>query len=121
MEPVEPRDRVWVHAVWEVVLAAAVVGAVLAVRSESRTALTGNNLRDLLILLAAGILLGSAFALSLRAAVPNLAVGATAATAGVLTAWLRVEHGYSMWVASLVTLGAALALGLVLAFGVLAF
>src|SRR3954468_13105992 len=83
------RDRVWVHAVWEVLLAAAVVGAVLAVRHEDTGALSGDSLRDLLVLFAAAVLLGSAFALSLRAAVPNLAVGATAVTAGVLTAWLR--------------------------------
>lgn len=123
-EPVEPvtysrrpipRDRVWVHAVWELLLAAAVVGAVVAVRAEDADALTGGGLRDLLVLLAAGVLLGSAFALSLRAAVPNLAVGAVAVTAGVLTAWLRVEHGYGLWVAVAVTLGAAVALGIGLA------
>jgi len=116
-----PRDRVWVHAVWEVLLAAAVVGAVLAVRHENVDALSGNGLRDLLILLAAGVLLGSAFALSLRAAVPNLAVGAVAVIAGVLTAWLRTQHGYELRVAALVTLGAAIALGLAMAIVVVGF
>src|ERR671912_885007 len=91
-----PRDRIWVHAVWELLLAAA-------------------GLQDLLVLLAAGILLGSAFALSLRAAVPNLAVGAVAVTGGTLTGWLVVEHGYDWKVAALVTLGAAVALGIALA------
>jgi len=122
-EPVEPRphrrsvarDRIWVHAVWELLLAAAVVGAVLAVQAEDADALTGAGLRDLLVLLAAGILLGSAFALSLRAAVPNLAVGAVAVTAGTLTGWLVAEHGYDWEVAALVTLGAAVALGIALA------
>src|SRR3954465_15046482 len=109
------RDRAWVHAVWEVLLAAAVVGAVLAVRRENAGALSGDRLRDLLVLFAAGVLLGSSFALSLRAAVPNLAVGATAVIAGVLTAWLRNQHGYELRVAALVTLGAAIALGLALA------
>jgi ribose/xylose/arabinose/galactoside ABC-type transport system permease subunit len=104
-----------VHVVWEILLAAAVVAAVLAVRREDSAALSGNGLRDLLVLVAAGILLGSAFALSLRAAVPNLAVGAVAVTAGVLTAWLRAEHGYELRVAALVTLGAAVALGLAMA------
>src|ERR671913_2115967 len=110
-----PRDRVWVHVVWEILLAAAVVGAALAVRAEDPAALTGTGLRDLLVLLAAGVLLGSAFALSLRAAVPNLAVGAVAVTAGTLTGWLVVEHEYDWAVAALVTLGAAVALGLALA------
>ncbi|HEY6748586.1 MAG TPA: hypothetical protein VI357_23060 [Mycobacteriales bacterium] len=116
-----PRDRVWVHAVWEVLLAAAVVGAVLAVRHEDVNAFSGDGLRDLLVLLAAGILLGSAFALSLRAAVPNLAVGAVAVVAGVLTAWLRDQHGYELRVAALVTLGAAIALGLAMAVVVVGF
>jgi ribose/xylose/arabinose/galactoside ABC-type transport system permease subunit len=130
MEPdaVEPahrrpvsRDRVWVHALWELVLAAAVVVAVLAVRHENSLALSGDELHDPLILGAAGILLGSAFALSLRAAVPNLAVGATAMVAGVLTAWLRNQHGYELRVAVLITLGAAAALGLALAIVVVGF
>jgi ribose/xylose/arabinose/galactoside ABC-type transport system permease subunit len=33
----------------------------------------------------------------------------------VLTAWLRAEHGYDLWLAALITLGAAVALGLALA------
>jgi ribose/xylose/arabinose/galactoside ABC-type transport system permease subunit len=115
------RDRVWVHVVWEIVLAAGVVGAVLAVRHEDAGALSGNGLRDLLVLVAAGILLGSAFALSLRAAVPNLAVGAVAVTAGVLTAWLRAEHGYELRIAALITLGGAVALGLAAALLVVGF
>src|SRR5215207_1378367 len=110
-----PRDRIWVHAVWELLLAAAVVVAALAVRTEDADALTGAGLQDLLVLLAAGVLLGSAFALSLRAAVPNLAVGAVAVTAGTLTGWLVAEHGYDWEVAALVTLGAAVALGIALA------
>jgi ribose/xylose/arabinose/galactoside ABC-type transport system permease subunit len=115
------RDRVWVHAVWEVLLAAAVVGAVLAVRHENVDAFSGDGLRDLLVLLASAILLGSAFALSLRAAVPNLAVGAVAVLAGVLTAWLRDQHGYELRLAALITLGAAIALGLGMAVVVVGF
>jgi ribose/xylose/arabinose/galactoside ABC-type transport system permease subunit len=109
------RDRLWVHIVWEIVLAAGVVAAVLAVRHEDAGALSGTGLSDLLVLVAAGILLGSAFALSLRAAVPNLAVGGAAVAGGVLTAWLRAEHGYELWLAALITLGAAVALGLAFA------
>jgi ribose/xylose/arabinose/galactoside ABC-type transport system permease subunit len=115
------RDRVWVHIVWEVLLAAAVVGAVLGVRAEDAAALRGDSLRDLLVLLAAGILLGSAFALSLRAAVPNLAVGAAAVTAGVLAGWLAADRGYELRTAALVALGAAVALGIALAIVVVGF
>ena len=116
-----PRDRMWVHALWELMLAAGVVGAVLAVRAEDAAALRGDSLRDLLVLLAAGVLLGSGFALSLRAAVPNLAVGAVAVAAGTLTGWLVVERGYELWVAVLVALGAAVALGIALAVVVVGF
>ena len=119
--PVVPRDRIWVHALWELLLAAGVVGAVFAVRAEAPDTLTGAGLRDLLVLLAAGVLLGSAFALSLRAAVPNLAVGAVAVGAGALTGWLITEHGYEWEIAALVTLGAACALGLALAVVVVGF
>jgi ribose/xylose/arabinose/galactoside ABC-type transport system permease subunit len=115
------RDRLWPHIVWEIVLAAGVVVAVFAVRHEDRQALSGAGLDNLLVLVAAGILLGSAFALSLRAAVPNLAVGAVAVVAGVLTAWLQAEHGYELRIAVLITLGGAVALGLVTALVVVGF
>ena len=115
------RDRLWPHLVWEVVLAAGVVVAVFAVRHEDRQALSGASLDNLLVLVSAGILLGSAFALSLRAAVPNLAVGAVAVVSGVLTAWLQAEHGYELRIAALITLGGAVALGLVTALVVVGF
>jgi ribose/xylose/arabinose/galactoside ABC-type transport system permease subunit len=115
------RDRVWVHLVWEVLLAGAVVVAALAVRAEDRGAFSGDPLRDLLVALAAGVLLGTAFAASLRAAVPNLAVGGAAVAGGVLTAWLVAERGYALATAALVTLGAAVAVGLALSLVVVAF
>jgi len=115
------RDRLWPHVVWEIVLAAGVVAAVFAVRHEDQGALSGAGRDNLLVLVSAGILLGSAFALSLRAAVPNLAVGAVAVVAGVLTAWLQAEHGYQLRVAALIALGGAVALGLVTAFVVVGF
>ena len=115
------RDRLWPHVVWEIVLAAAVVAAVFAVRHEDPGALSGAGRDNLLVLVSAGILLGSAFALSLRAAVPNLAVGAVAVVAGVLTAWLQAEHGYELRIAALIALGGAVALGLVTAFVVVGF
>ena len=115
------RDRLWPHVVWEIVLAAGVVAAVFAVRHEDQGALSGAGRDNLLVLVSAGILLGSAFALSLRAAVPNLAVGAVAVVAGVLTAWLQAEHGYELRIAALIALGGAVALGLVTAFVVVGF
>src|SRR5215207_4206956 len=109
-----PGDRVWVHLIWEGVLLGAVVVAALAVQSEDASVF-GDGLLDLSVMLAAGVLLGTAFAVSLRAAVPNLAVGAAAITAGTLTGWLVGQRGYELRTATLVTLGAAVALGLALA------
>ena len=120
--PARPgRDRIWPHIVWETLLAAAVVVAALAVRHEQSGAFDGDSLRNLLVLLAGGVLLGSAFALSLRAAVPNLAVGGAAVTSGVLVAWLVDERGYELRTAVLVSLGAAIALGLAMAVIVVGF
>jgi ribose/xylose/arabinose/galactoside ABC-type transport system permease subunit len=110
-----------VHLVWEALLLAAVAVAALAVRSENADVFRGNGLRDLVVTLSVGVLLGTAFALSLRAAVPNLAVGAAAVTAGALTGWLVRERGYELGIAALVTLGAAVALGLALAVVVVGF
>lgn len=119
--PAVRRDRVWVHVMWELLLAAAVAVAVLAVRREDSGALAGDSVRDLLVLVAIGILLGTSFALSLRAAVPNLAVGAAAVAAGVLVGWLVSTRGYDLLVAALVTLGTAAALGIGLAVLVVGF
>ena len=116
-----PRDRVWVHLVWEVLLAGAVVLAALAVRAEDAAAFGGDSLRDLLLTVAVGVLLGTAFALSLRAAVPNLAVGATAVAGGALTGWLVTERDYPLLTGALLTLGTAVALGLALAVVVVGF
>lgn len=115
------RDRVWPHLVWEVLLVAAVVIAALAVRGEQSNAFSGNQLRDILVLLTVGVLLGTAFALSLRAAVPNLAVGGAAVGAGALVSWLVGTRDYSLAVAIVVTLGTALALGIALAVIVVGF
>lgn len=126
-EPDEPaparagRDRVWPHLVWEVLLVAAVAVAALAVRREQPGAFGGDSLRTILVLTAVGILLGSAFALSLRAAVPNLAVGGAAVGGGALVAWLVGTRDYGLTTAVVVTLGAALALGLALAVVVVGF
>ncbi len=116
-----PRDRVWVHLVWEVLLAGAVVLAALAVRAEDAAAFGGDSLRDLLLTVAVGVLLGTAFALSLRAAVPNLAVGATAVAGGALTGWLVTERDYPLLTGALLTLGTAVALGLALTVVVVGF
>lgn len=70
------RDRMVVHVLWELLLAAALVGAGFALAAAQPGAFRGDSLRTLALLAATIGLLAVASAVSLRAAVPNLAVGA---------------------------------------------
>jgi ribose/xylose/arabinose/galactoside ABC-type transport system permease subunit len=86
LPPRAPRDRLAIHFGWEVVLllgGAAV--AVLLWRAEP-AALRGAALRDLYVQTAAIGTVAVAMALSLRAAVPNLALGPIAFAAAVFFA-----------------------------------
>jgi hypothetical protein len=110
-EPVvEVTDRVWVHLVWELVLAVAVVVfTVLVLTSSGRPAM------DALGLQLAGLgLLATGTALSLRAAAPNLAMATAPVATGAAAAWLHVDRGVPAASAVLVALGAAVAAGLLL-------
>lgn len=108
----EERDRVWVHFVWEAVLLVLVIGLAVAVWVS-----TGHSPVDDRFFAIAGALglVAVGFALSLRAAVPNLAVGVIAASAGGLCALLSADYGWGFWPALVATLGAGLLAGVVLA------
>jgi ribose/xylose/arabinose/galactoside ABC-type transport system permease subunit len=114
------RDRVAVHLVWDGVLliAAIVATALLYVRSSA--ALSGDGLRNQLVAAAASLLLASAFAVSLRAAVPNLAVGSVAGTAGVLVGWLTTDQDVAAGTAAAVAAGGGAGVGLLLGIVVVA-
>jgi ribose/xylose/arabinose/galactoside ABC-type transport system permease subunit len=86
LPPKAPRDRLAIHFGWEIVLllGAAAVG-VLLWRAEP-AALRGAALRELYIQTAAIGTVAVAMALSLRAAVPNLALGPIAFAAAVFFA-----------------------------------
>src|SRR6266496_3174624 len=77
----DARDRVAVHLVWDGVLLAAAIGAVILVYTRSSETLSGDSLRAQLVAAGASMLLATGFAVSLRAAVPNLAVVALRAPA----------------------------------------
>ncbi len=83
------RDKVLAHLLWELALLAAVVGAGYALVE----AVPGAISRDLYLTGALTLLLGSASALSLRAGVPNLAVGGVAVLAGVFV----TTHADGSW------------------------
>jgi ribose/xylose/arabinose/galactoside ABC-type transport system permease subunit len=77
------RDRLAVHAVWEVVLLLAAAGlAVLLYRVEP-DALRGDSLNSLLVFAAALGLLALGAGLSLRTGAVNLAIGPVAVAAGL--------------------------------------
>ncbi len=84
------RDRMGVHLVWELILllAAAAVGYLLY--RGHRSAVTGDGLRELMISTTTLGLLILGAGLSLRAAVPNLAVGPIALASSMFFA----EHAH---------------------------
>jgi ribose/xylose/arabinose/galactoside ABC-type transport system permease subunit len=103
------RDRVLVHGIWELVLALAIAGVGIALTQARPGALTGNQLRDLLLSVTVIGLLAIASAVSLRASVPNLAVGGAAVLAGL---WVA-QHADGEWLgAAWVAVGICAAIGL---------
>ncbi len=116
----DARDRVAVHLVWDGVLLAAAIGAVILVYTRSSETLSGDSLRAQLVAAGASMLLATGFAVSLRAAVPNLAVGGTAAAAGVLVGWLVNHEHMTVGSATGVTAAAGAGVGLLLAIAVVA-
>jgi ribose/xylose/arabinose/galactoside ABC-type transport system permease subunit len=114
------RDRVAVHLVWDGVLLVGAVVATVLLYTRSSDALSGDGLRNQLVSAAASLLLASAFAVSLRAAVPNLAVGSVAATAGVLVGWLTTHEQVSAGTAAALAAGGGVGIGLLLGIVVVA-
>jgi ribose/xylose/arabinose/galactoside ABC-type transport system permease subunit len=77
------RDRMLIHGLWELLLAVGLAVGYLLLHGQQAAALSGDGLRALLLSGTVVGLLGMASALSLRAGVPNLAVGAVAAAAAL--------------------------------------
>jgi ribose/xylose/arabinose/galactoside ABC-type transport system permease subunit len=84
------RDKVVVHVVWELALLAGIVVAGIALVGAQPGALSQ---RALYLEGSLGLLLALASALSLRAGVPNLAVGGVAVLAGAFVA----THSHGSW------------------------
>ncbi len=113
--PGEESDRLWVHLVWEAILLAGVVVVALLAKSVLIDDILSGRALDLLLVQTAGVgLIATGLACSMRAAVPNLAVGAVATSAGVLLNRLQHED-IGFFAASLMVLFAAVAVGLALA------
>jgi ribose/xylose/arabinose/galactoside ABC-type transport system permease subunit len=114
-------DRVWVHLVWELLLAVAVLGQFVLVRNADADALTGDRLDQFIYQAAALGLVATGLAFSLRAAVPNLAVGAIASGSGVLIADLGTEADWGLGASIAAALAGGLLVGLGLAAVVVVF
>ncbi|TQS40584.1 ABC transporter permease [Cryptosporangium phraense] len=109
-----PRDRLWPHLVWEIVLVAACVTEVLLILAQDDKAFANGADSALMLWVATAILLGSGAALSLRAGMPNIAIGAIAIGAGADYAWL-VSEGRPFGTALAMALAGGALAGLVIA------
>jgi ribose/xylose/arabinose/galactoside ABC-type transport system permease subunit len=114
-------DRAWVHLIWEAFLFFVVLGLFVVVRTTDTAVLSGPGLDNFLTQAAVLGLVATGLAFSVRAAVPNLAVGAIAGMSGVITAEVANETDLTyVAVIGVAVLGAA-AIGLVLGIVVVVF
>lgn len=105
-------DRLGVHWAWELLLLLVVGGLSVLLWQADPAALRGEALSELLVVAAAVLLLGTAAAVSLRAGVPNLAIGPVAAAAAVYFAQRGAE---GVMVPTTVSVVAAVGLGVAVA------
>lgn len=106
-----PRDRIVVHLVWEAAVALLVIGLFVLVIVQAGTPGRAMNV----VVGSAVVLLpmAMAFALSLRAAAPNLAVAAIGSLGGVILAQTATDGGSAI-VGIVLAVGAGLVVGIVL-------
>jgi ribose/xylose/arabinose/galactoside ABC-type transport system permease subunit len=105
------RDRLAVHLIWETVLLLAAAGLAVLLYREQSDALRAAQLDSLLVYAAALGLLALGAGLSLRAGVPNLAIGPAAMIAAIFFAH---EGDRGLLPAAGMALGVAAVAGLVL-------
>lgn len=110
------RDRMAVHFVWEALLLIAVGGVGFLFKKSNPDAFQGAAFKDMLVFTAAVGLLALAAGVSLRAGVPNLAIGPIAVAASVFFAG---HSGKGTWptagVVVLLTAAVGLAIGALVA------
>jgi ribose/xylose/arabinose/galactoside ABC-type transport system permease subunit len=112
------RDRMAVHAMWELVLFFAVLALAFLLNDAEQAALRGAGFNELLVFAAALGLIAVGMGLSLRAAVPNLALGPMAYGAAL---WFADNSERGLAVTAGVTAVIAAAVGVVLAILVVGF
>ncbi|MGY0232629.1 ABC transporter permease [Longispora urticae] len=106
------KDRLFVHLVWEVLLACLVTGLAVTLYGFASTSFGGNHLKSMATVAAVLLFLAVGLSATVRAGVVNLAVGPVAVASGYAFA----AHSYAGYVeATLFAAGVALLAGLVLA------
>jgi ribose/xylose/arabinose/galactoside ABC-type transport system permease subunit len=113
------RDRMAVHAVWEIMLLLAAVGIWYVLYRGHRETVSGATLRGLMVTAASLGLVTLAMGLSLRAAAPNLAAGPIAYGSALFFAG-HIDRGGTV-VAATVTALLAIAVGVVIVVLVVGF
>ena len=115
--PPRPRDRLIVHLGWEILLVLLLVSGGIWLGSVQIGLFSGVDVRALEMNIAVIGALAIAMSLSLRAAVPNLAIGAFAVLSGALFVYWVADRGLTtaLGLAVGVALLGGLALGVVVA------
>jgi len=113
------RDRMAVHAVWEIMLLLAAVGVWYVLYRGHRETVSGAALRGLMVTAASLGLVTLAMGLSLRAAAPNLAVGPIAYGSALFFAG-HIDRGGTV-AAATVTALLAIAVGVAIVVLVIGF
>jgi ribose/xylose/arabinose/galactoside ABC-type transport system permease subunit len=112
------RDRMTVHALWEMVLLLGAAALIYLLRDADQTALRGTSLQDLMLTAAEVGALAVGMGLTLRAGAPNLAVGPIALASALFFA---DQSSRGLLVTASITALLAVAIGAVIAVLVTAF
>jgi ribose/xylose/arabinose/galactoside ABC-type transport system permease subunit len=112
------RDRLGVHFAWEGVLFLGVLVLGYLLLSNHKPAVTGNELKSLLVFISAFGLIATGAAMSLRVAAPNLALGPIALASGL---WYARNSESDLFRTTGLPLALALAVGLGIAILVVGF
>jgi ribose/xylose/arabinose/galactoside ABC-type transport system permease subunit len=108
------RDRLWPQLFWELLLAGAVVGVYLLAARAHTSEFGPDGLRRLALQAALIGFIAVGLSFSIRAAVPNLAVGTIASGAGVMMARLVNDAHWGYGAAAPATILAAAGVGFLL-------
>ncbi|MGI8648552.1 MAG: hypothetical protein DLM55_06720 [Acidimicrobiales bacterium] len=109
-----PRDRVWPHLLWELLLAVGAAVLFVAYRQHGSPGFDSDDYKPVWFWASLLGLLAMGLSFSLRVGAPNLAVGSTFLAAGVLAGMFYHERSWSAWPSVAAAVGVAALAGLLL-------